>query len=64
MCIHNIRVKPGIPVPSMSCLFLVAQFLRGQRKALAESWEETNVDDWLINMARKRDRLSQYISHQ
>ncbi|CAB1113052.1 unnamed protein product [Ectocarpus sp. CCAP 1310/34] len=28
-----------------------------QRKALCDSWEENNVDDWLINMDRKRNRL-------
>ncbi|CAM9201758.1 unnamed protein product [Ectocarpus fasciculatus] len=27
-----------------------------QRKALCDSWEENNVDDWLINMDRKRNR--------
>eukprot|EP00752_Nemacystus_decipiens_P002219 g2107.t3 len=27
-----------------------------QRKALCDSWENNNVDDWLVNMGRKRDR--------
>ncbi|CAM9137868.1 unnamed protein product [Ectocarpus sp. 4 AP-2014] len=27
-----------------------------QRKALCDSWEENNVDGWLINMDRKRNR--------
>eukprot|EP00903_Cladosiphon_okamuranus_P015252 g14094.t3 len=28
-----------------------------QRKALCDSWENNNVDDWMVNMGRKRDRI-------
>lgn len=29
-----------------------------QRKALCDYWEENNVDEWLVNMGRKRDRYN------
>lgn len=47
---HHLRT---IRVPF--CCRLLSVSLK-QRKALCDSWENNNVDDWLVNMGRKRDR--------